>query len=475
MRIAYYLITTTACISLSMICQAQTATVYTTAMANDTRYQKSIISPVKSEQPTEDKYSVYVDPLHHFQTYIGFGGAITDASAEVFAKLPKDAQKELLSAYYDKENGLAYNIIRSNIQSCDFSPYSYSYWEENDISLSSFSIEHDKQYRIPLIKKAIKSIGNGSIFYVAPWSPPLWMKDNRSIIRGGKLLPAYKQLWAECFVQFIKAYEAEGIKVWGLSTQNEPMATQTWESCIYTAQDECDFIKNNLGPTLKKNKLGDKKIIIWDHNRDLIYHRAATILNDPEAAKYVWGVGFHWYETWTKSPMYFENLRRVKESFPDKELIFTEGCVEKFDLNNINDWSIGERYGYSMINDFNCGTSAWTDWNILLDEKGGPNHVQNYCFAPIHGNTKTGKLMYTNSYYYIGHFSKFIKPGAVRIACASSRAELYCTAAMNPDNSIVVICMNKENKEIEFSMQMGDNTYNCILPAHSISTTCIKK
>ena len=175
-----------------------------------------------------------------------------------------------------------------------------------------------------------------------------------------------------------------------------------------------------------------------------------------------------------KNPMYFENLRRVKESFLIK-LVFTEGCVEKFDLNNINDWSIGERYGYSMINDFNCGTSAWTDWNILLDEKGGPNHVQNYCFAPIHGNIKTGKLMYTNSYYYIGHFSKFIKPGAVRIACASSRAELYCTAAMNPDNSIVVICMNKENKEIEFSMQMGDNTYNCILPAHSISTTCIKK
>ena len=168
--------------------------------------------------------------------------------------------------------------------------------------------------------------------------------------------------------------------------------------------------------------MGDKKLFIWDHNRDLIYQRASTVLEDPGAAKYIWGVGFHWYETWTGAGMALENTRRVAEAFPGKHLLFTEGCYEKFDFNRLNDWSLGERYGYSMINDFNAGTVGWTDWNILLDEKGGPNHVGNFCFAPVHADTRNGTLIYTNSYYYMGHFSKFIHPGAKRIASAPQAA-----------------------------------------------------
>src|SRR5690606_27215713 len=252
------------------------------------------------------------------------------------------------------------------------------------------------------------------------WSPPAWMKDNKSMLQGGKLLPEFRDAWANYYIKFIQAYEKRGIPVWGLSVQNEPMAKQTWESCIYTGEEERDFIKNHLGPALHKNGMANKKLIAWDHNRDLIYQRASTVLNDPEAAKYVWGIGFHWYETWTGSDMQFDNLRRVHETFPDKNLIFTEGCVEKFEFKRISDWSLGERYGKSLINDFNAGTVAWTDWNILLDEKGGPNHVGNFCFAPVHADTRTGKLLFANSYYYLGHFSKFIKPGAKRIVSSAS-------------------------------------------------------
>jgi len=252
--------------------------------------------------------------------------------------------------------------------------------------------------------------------------------------------------------------------------QNEPMATQTWESCIFTAEEERDFIKSHLGPTLHKQGLGSKKLIAWDHNRDLIYQRASTILNDPEAAKYVWGIGFHWYETWTGAGMNFENLKRVHEAFPDKNLIFTEGCVEKFRLDQVDEWRLGERYGTSLLNDFNSGTTAWTDWNILLDEKGGPNHVGNFCFAPVHADLRNDKLIYTNSYYYLGHFSKFIQPGAKRIISSASRDMLQTTAFLNPDGKVVVIVLNLSDDKIPYQLWISGKAAETSSLPHSITT-----
>ena len=424
-------------------------------------------------QPFETQVCVFVDPSKSFQTMIGIGGALTDASAEVFAKLTLQNQNKLLTAYYDTKRGIGYNFARTNIASCDFSSDSYGYVADNDTLLASFNIAHDQKFRIPFIKKASVAAGGRLPLFVSPWSPPAWMKDNHSLIHGGKLLPKCTQAWANHYVKYIRAYEALGIPIWGLSVQNEPMANQKWESCLFTATDERDFIKNYLGPTLQKNGLGTKKLIAWDHNRDLIYQRASTLLNDPQSAKYIWGIGFHWYETWTGSGMQFENLRRVKEAFPDKNLIFTEGCVEKFALERINDWSLGEKYGYSILNDFNCGTVAWTDWNILLDETGGPNHVGNFCFAPIHANTQTGELLFTNSYYYIGHFSKFIQSGAKRISCSSNRDKIQATAFKNPDGKIVVIVLNTTDEKIPFKLALENNATPVISLPHSIITIVI--
>jgi glucosylceramidase len=367
------------------------AQVYQTAKETDLRITKT--PDVIFEdfgQPKETQVCVFVDQARSFQTMVGIGGALTDASAEVFAKLPVKEQLELMTAYYDSEKGIGYNFARTNIASCDFSSDSYAYVADKDSLLKTFSVAHDEKFRIPFIKKAIAAAGGKLPMFVSPWSPPAWMKDNNSVLHGGKLLTRYAQAWANHYVKFIKTYEAMGMPVWGLSVQNEPMAVQSWESCVFTAEEERDFVKNYLGPTLQKAGLGDKKLIGWDHNRDLVFQRASVLLGDKEAAKYIWGIGFHWYETWTGSQMQFENLRRVNEAFPDKKLIFTEGCVEKFGLDRVNDWALGERYGYSMLNDFNCGTVAWTDWNILLDEKGGPNHVGNFCFAPIHADVQTG-------------------------------------------------------------------------------------
>jgi glucosylceramidase len=331
-------------------------------------------------------------------------------------------------------------------------------------------VAHDEKFRIPFIKQAIAAAGGTLPLLISPWSPPAWMKDNNDVLHGGKLLPLYAQTWANHYVKFIKAYEAQGIPVWGLSVQNEPMATQIWESCIYTAEEERDFVKNFIGPTLQKNGLSDKKLIVWDHNRDLIFQRASVLLGDADAAKYVWGIGFHWYETWTGSAMQFENLKLVKEAFPEKELIFTEGCVEKFSLERVTDWSLGERYGNSMVNDFNCGTAAWTDWNVLLDENGGPNHVGNFCFAPVHADTRTGKLIYTNSYYYIGHFSKFIKPGAKRISCSTNRDKLQATAFLNPDGKMVVVVLNLSDDKLPFRLWISGKAAQTVSLPHSIMT-----
>jgi glucosylceramidase len=325
-----------------------------------------------------------------------------------------------------------------------------------------------------MIRQAIKAAGGKLTLFASPWSPPAWMKDNNNMLQGGKLMEEFKQSWANYYVKFIKAYEAKGIPVWGLSVQNEPMAKQKWESCIYTAEEERDFIKKYLGPTLQKEGLSSKKLIAWDHNRDLAFQRATTILNDPAAAKFVWGIGYHWYETWTGSAMQFQNIKQVHEAFPDKNLIFTEGCIEKFDMKRVNDWSLGEKYGYSIVHDLNNGTVAWTDWNILLDENGGPNHVGNFCFAPIHADTKSGKLIYTNEYYYLGHFSKFIKPGAKRIGSASSRDKVATTAFINPDGKIAVVVLNQSDEKLTYNLWMGGNAAATTSLPHSISTLIIE-
>lgn len=450
------------------------ATVYTTAAKTDLRLKETARpSFVKAVQPLEKEPCIFVDASHTFQEFIGIGGAITDAAAETFAKLPPAKQQEFLNAYYNPETGIGYTLARTNINSCDFSSDFYTYVKDNDSSLQTFNVAHDEKYKIPLIRQAMATAGKLDL-YVSPWSPPAWMKDNNSVVKGGKLKPAYRQHWANYYVKFIKTYEKIGIPIWGLSVQNEPMAIQRWESCVFTAEEERDFIKEYLGPTLAREGLGDKKLIAWDHNRDLMVQRALALFNDPAASQYIWGMGFHWYETWTGGNMQFNNLQKVHELFPGKKLIFTEGCQEKFEWKRLDDWALGEKYAYSMINDFNAGTVAWTDWNILLDEKGGPNHANNFCFAPVHADTKNGQLVYTNAYYYIGHFSKFIKPGAKRITSSSNRDALLTTAFINTDNSIAVVVMNASDKEIPFSIHVKGMSAPVNSAPHSINTIVIR-
>jgi len=447
------------------------AVVYTTADSTVLRLTPTDTLVFDESAPTsEGTVYVFVDPRQTFQSVLGIGGALTDASAETFARLPESRQNELLEAYYDAYRGIGYTLARTNINSCDFSSESYTYVDEGDGELASFSIAPDLRFKIPLIKQAMAATGNRLTLFASPWSPPAFMKDNNDMLHGGRLRPEYYDSWARYYTKFIKSYRAEGVPVWGITIQNEPMATQIWESCIYQAEDERDFLKNHLGPVMAQEGLADVNIIVWDHNRDLIVQRAQTILDDPDAAKYAWGIGFHWYEDWSGGEQMYDNVALVNQLYPDKHLLFTEGTPASFDSTGYGWWSLGEEYGRSMIHDFNAGAVGWTDWNILLDETGGPNHVGNFCFAPIHADTRTGELIYTNSYYYIGHFSKYVRPGAKRILASPSRSMLLTTAFINEDGTVAVVVMNPTSQGGRYHLTVGGSAVEVRSPPHSIQT-----
>jgi glucosylceramidase len=455
---------------LGLTAHAQhTVDVYITAEATGQKLSPATpltLAPVTDL--TEKQQYVFVDASKQFQTFLGIGGALTDAAAETYAKLPEAKRRELIRAYYDPKDGIGYSLARTNIHSCDFSSDSYTYVAEGDRELKTFSIAHDERYRIPLIKDAIAAAGGKLTLYASPWSPPAWMKDNGDMLHGGKLKPEFADAWARYFVKFVKAYEAAGIPVWGLTVQNEPMAIQRWESCFFTAEEERDFVRDHLGPILAKNGLGARKLIVWDHNRTLMYERARVMLDDPKAVKFVWGVGFHWYVNDT-----YENVQRVHEAYPNIHLLLTEACLYPWDRAKMNEWHWGERYGTSILRDLNHGAEGWTDWNILLDETGGPNHVQNFCYAPVHADTQTGELLFMNSFQYIGHFSKFIRPGARRVIASATIDTIETTAFKNPDGSVAVVVLNTTDKDQPFTLKMNGNVAVAASPAHSIVTLIV--
>jgi glucosylceramidase len=412
------------------------------------------------EQPDENYPTIMIDIDKTFQTIEGFGGAFTDATAINFAKLPKDKQDEFLKACFDPVQGNGYTLCRTTIHSCDYSDEMYTYAEvADDKDLKHFSIEPDRKYRIPFIKGALKMAGGNMKIYASPWSPPPWMKTNNEMKHGGKLKPEYFQTWADYFVKYVKAYEKEGIPIWGLTVQNEPMAVQVWESCIFTAEEERHFVRDYLGPTLRKNGLGDLKLMIWDHNRGIMYQRAEAVYDDPEASQYVWGLAFHYYVG-----DHFDNVRMVHDAFPDKQLIYTEAGMG-------GDWRTGMRIAKNMILDLNNWTSGWTYWNMLLDENRGPRHAGGLGGTSIVTvNTQNGELTFNPPFYYFGHFSRFIKPGARRIACTSNNDEFLATAFINPDEKVAVVVLNLSDADRIYQLWVDGKAIKESAPPRAIMT-----
>ncbi|MBQ7615702.1 MAG: glucosylceramidase [Butyrivibrio sp.] len=395
----------------------------------------------------------------------GFGGAFTEAAAHTYAGLDEGEKDKLIKALFGPD-GLRYNIGRIHMNSCDFALGNYTYIDEGDESLSSFSIEHDEKEIIPMIRDAEKELGRQPVLIMAPWSPPPFMKTNGEMNHGGNLKEEYADLWAKYFVRFIREYEKRGIDISFTTVQNEPNAVQTWDSCNYTTEQEADFVINHLGPELKREGLlGKVKIFVWDHNKEEAYNRFSRILEAKGADEYVSGCAVHWY-----SGDHFDTLRLIRKNYPDKEIFFTEGCVEYSILSGAGDVHFAEMYAHQMIGNLKGGCSAIFDWNLLVDHKGGPNHVGNFCDAPIKaledGKTFEKKL----SYYYIGHLSRYVKEGAKLIWSSCYDSDLDTAAFVNPDGERVIVVLNRTGREIPLVVKEEDSSVKLSIKPHSIQT-----
>lgn len=419
-------------------------------------FNETKVKPKKYSKWT-DRFVVNIYPDIEHQEFYGFGACITESSAYVYSLLPDDKKEKYMKDMFSEIN---YSLCRLTIGSCDFSLNSYSYAKKHD--LSDFNIERDKKYIIPFIKDAQK-VNPNIKFLASPWSPPGFMKNTKIRILGGKLLKKYKQTYADYFVKYLNSYKELGINIDFVTIQNETNAMPIWESCLYSPKDEVDFLVNYLYPTFVKNEI-NTKILIYDHTKEKLLNRAMEEFSTPEAREAASGIAFHWY-----SGNHFENISLCRELYPEKLLIHTEGCFS-FDPNN----SFPNQYAHDISEDLNSGINGYIDWNILLDSTGGPNHKRNYCNSPVMLNSDNSDYKKTLAYYYIGQFSKVIKPGAVEIGNSKYISDIHVTSFKNPDGSIAVVMFNGSGNNVDFKLCMKDIMFKDTLERDSMVSYIIE-
>lgn len=402
-----------------------------------------------------------------YQTMEGFGGALTDASGYIFSKMNEEQQNALISKYFSPDE-MNYIMVRMHMDSCDFSTHMYAADDkEGDTDFEEFDFQDVERYMLPLLDRAEAQYGKKLSVMLSPWSPPAYMKTNGSRKDGGSLKKEHYGTWARYICRYIKEYQDRGYEVKRLSIQNEPKAVQTWDSCVYTPEEEKEFLRDYLYPELEKNHLDHIEVFIWDHNKERAFERACQII-DETTDRMITGIAFHWY-----SGDHFDALSLIREQFPDKKLILSESCLEFSKYGVEDQCQNAGRLAHDMIGNLNHGMNGFYDWNILLDEKGGPNHVGNFCDAPYLFNVEKGELeeRYVLRYYW--HFSHFIKPGAVRIASTCYTSHLDVTAWENQDGSIAFVVLNRSAEELPYVLRIDGQMVNCVAKPYSMTTGVI--
>ena len=443
---------------------------------------------------SENIVEIRILPEEKYQTIIGFGGSFTEASAHLLNEIGLENRKKIIEAYFG-ESGAKYSLTRTHIGSCDFSLANYSYAPvENDLELKNFSIEEDLNDIIPFIKDAKAVSKDGFKIISSPWTAPTWMKDNNDW-NGGKLLPEFYETWTLYFSKYIKAYKNEGIEIWGISVENEPLGNDNnWESMLFTPQEMTDFVKNHLYPKLKSENQ-DVKILGFDQNRDeqLKIWVDEMFTNDTSKSCFD-GTAIHWYaSTYDYFP---EALQYAHQKAPDKLLIQTEACIDAqvpkwngdawYWSEDATDWGYTWakeedkylhpkyvpvfRYAGDIIGCLNNWVNGWIDWNMVLDVNGGPNHAKNWCIAPVIVDTEKDEVYFTPLYYTLSHFSRFIRPDAVRIGFKNPDKDLMLTAAQNPDGTIAVVIFNPAEEKKSIKLKLKDKYIEFSISGKAIQT-----
>jgi len=455
------------------------------------------LSKIAVTTPSEEAINIKILPEQKFQIITGFGGSFTESSAWLLNQLSKENRDMILQAYFGSE-GARYSLTRTHINSCDFSLSNYSYAPvEGDKELKSFSIDEDRDDLIPMIKEAMAISEDGFKILSSPWTAPPWMKDNKDW-RGGKLLPEYYDSWALFFSKYLDAYKKEGIDIWGVTVENEPLGNNNnWESMHYTPEEMLHFVVHHLGPKLEKDG-HDIKILAYDQNRDEELEKWANVIyNDEAGLKYFDGFAVHWYAS--TYDWFSKALIHTHELAPNKYLIQSEACVDaevpkwKDDAWYWSkeatdwgwDWAPEEqkhlhpkyvpvyRYARDIIGCLNSWVDGWIDWNMVLDTQGGPNWFENWCVAPVIVNPEIDEVYITPIYYALTHFSKFIRPGATRIGFENQDKSLMVTAAQNPDGTIAVVILNMNEEPKNINLSLGDATADLRVSEKAIQTIIV--
>lgn len=446
-----------------------------------------------------------------FQEIEGFGGALTDTVGYLYSKMNETDKKQFLEDHFGKD-GQHYRFIRMHMDSCDYSLEEYQAVVDPiaDPELTTFSIERDRTYMIPLLKDAMAMTVEPFSVLLSPWSPPKQWKtpparpkndasvygagfdlsaftpeidyNTPSRCHGGSLKKEYYRSWALYLAKYVQAYLDEGIPVTMMTLQNETIAATNWDSCVWSAKEQRAFLKDHLYPVFKEAGLTDTVgLYIWDHNKERVVEFAREMIDD-ETAGMIEGIAFHWY-----SGDHFESLDMARTLFPNKKLMGSECCAlhppgktSPFAaLSGVNGPSIAEveyedaaAYGHDIIGDLNNGMNRWIDWNLCVDKNGGPRHVSSGFGAPVCANEDSTyrKLL---TYHYIGHFSRFLLPGAKRIGHSRCDDKAELTAAKNPDGSLAVVLLNRGQADVSCAIRMDGQIIRITLPSKTISTICI--
>lgn len=380
---------------------------------------------------------IFVDETKKFQTMDGFGFTLTSGSATLINGLIN--RKEILEELFGTSpHSIRVNYLRISVGASDLSTHPYSYSESEDVSLKNFTLKEDEKDLIPILK-AITKINPKIKILASPWSPPIWMKTNNNYI-GGSLKTDFYQTYATYLIKYIQEMKKHGITIDAMTIQNEPLHPGNNPSLLMLPTEQANFIKNNLGPALVKNKI-KTKIIIYDHNADRPDY-PISVLNDLKARKYIDGSAFHLYGG------NVENIREVHEAHPDKNLYFTEQWIG-------HPSNFGGDMAWHVKNLIIGASRNWCktvlEWNLAIDAKMNP-HTDGGCTACLGALTiDENKINRNAAFYIIGHASKFIEPNSRRIA-SNTVLNLNNVAFETPNGHKILIVINDSDKPIKFAI-----------------------
>ncbi|MBW8190602.1 hypothetical protein K0504_06090 [Neiella marina] len=494
--------------------QAFAAAVYQTSFAGDNLALITTLDASQNTQVKPNTISLNLLPEREFQQYYGFGASFTESSAWNLAAIPQSQRREVLTRLFSPTEGAGFTLTRTHINSSDYSNNHYSYVEEGDDSLSTFSLHEDLkgfsgdenvQVRgielddpsydlIPMILEAMSIEGADFNIIASPWSPPSWMKTGETAeMTNGHLKPEYQPVWAKYISKYITEYQKQGIPIWAITPQNEPLHAHDarWDSNGWTGEQARVFLRDHLGPQLEADGHLDVadleagvRVLIYDHNKSEMNEYVAPTYSDPEASKYAWGTGFHWYTNseLANNNWYADELATLQKTWPSKAMIHTESSID-IDAND----PIGQywrdstdyagtfvpfdTYAYDILTDLNHGTQGYVEWCAILSHKGQPNPYDNFNSAPVLINPETHQVTYTPLYYLLSHFSKFIRPGAHRIGVDGDVVDgVKYTAAKNVDGSIAVVVFNRNDKELDLNIVLEGNQYSVQMAPRAMQT-----